>query len=622
MVHVLRSYVDYKQAGAGAILLASHLALFRIMARLLLRRLPSGVKSRQSLFTRFLQNDFRSLLTESLNQQNSGTLRRPRSNVGRRVKRLISQNRIAAAAVALEETPIETPSLHAAQQLRSKFPARKMSLDDSAFTGPTVQLNVDLLKSVAAKMNKHAASGISGIPVWALTQPLTSHSPSPTDVEFSQLLCHYFQDVANGHVYTREGLSFGQLLALVKPDSTLRPVVMPEVDHRFIGRTLLHLCLDDVKTYFGDLQLSHAQAGTEKVAHFVRAFLEQHDDAFVIQLDLTNAFNEICRNKIRSVISERFPLLLRFFDLMYREQYNVVFGEHIIPCSEGVLQGDPLGPTYFSLGIHSILLSLQSQFPEFCLKYYSDDGNILCRKSHLAHPARISEFICSAARLFKEAGLAIRLDKSSIYSPHFSIDESLFNHDQLLRCSDLQGFSQIRLIAPEAGIIVLGSPVGSVEFIQSHLLRCVSQIASKMRKLEKIKEYKQEYVILLRQCFNPRFHHLCRTVSPELLCHAALVHDNNVNIRLQRIVPDLPLVAINTSVDQWPCSYKRARLPVRLGGLGILAASCMMHSAFVASLGFSWSFLGAYSAAFSNVVRPSLLQLAHSADLVPCAESR
>jgi len=48
----------------------------------------------------------------------------------------------------------------------------------------------------------------------------------------------------------------------------------------------------------------------------------------------------------------------------------------------------------------------------------------------------------------------------------------------------------------------------------------------------------------------------------------------------------------------------------------------MMHSAFVASLGFSWGFLGAYSAAFSNVVRPSLSQLAHSADLVPCAESR
>jgi len=498
-----------------------------------------------------LQNDFGSLLTELLNQPSSGNIHRPRTNVGRRVKRLISQNRLAAAAVALEETPIETPSLAAAHQLRSKFPARKVPLEESVYSGPAVLLNVDVLKSVAAKMNKHAASGISGIPVWALTHPLTSHSPSPIETEFSQLLCHYFQDVANGKIYTRDGLSFGQLLALVKPDTSLRPVVMPEVDHRFIGRSLLHLCLPEVKTYFGDLQLSHAQAGTEKVAHFVRSFLEQHDDAFVIQLDLANAFNEICRNRIRSAIAERFPLLLRFFDLMYRDDYKVVFGEHIIQCNEGVLQGDPLGPTYFSLGIHSALLSLQAQFPEFCLKYYSDDGHILCRRSRLAHPGRISEFICNAARLFKEVGLAIRLDKSSIYSPHFLVDGSLFNQDQLLGCADLDGSSSIRIVAPEAGIIVLGSPVGSVDFIQNNLLRCVSQIASKMRKLEKIKEFKQEYIILLRQCFNPRFHHLCRTVSPDLLSHAALIHDNNVNIRLQRIIPDLPLVAINSTVEQW-----------------------------------------------------------------------
>jgi len=47
----------------------------------------------------------------------------------------------------------------------------------------------------------------------------------------------------------------------------------------------------------------------------------------------------------------------------------------------------------------------------------------------------------------------------------------------------------------------------------------------------------------------------------------------------------------------------------------------MMHSAFVSSLGFSWSFLGAYTASFSDVVRPSLLHLIGSTGIVSSNET-
>ena len=90
------------------------------------------------------------------------------------------------------------------------------------------------------------------------------------------------------------------------------------------------------------------------------------------------------------------------------------FGTAPIPCMEGVLQGDTLGSTFFSLGIHPVIEELAAEFPELRLRYYCDDGNILGRRSTLSHPRRLGEFIRSAAHKFAAIGLKIRLDKSSI----------------------------------------------------------------------------------------------------------------------------------------------------------------------------------------------------------------
>jgi hypothetical protein len=523
----------------------------------------------------------------------------------------------------LQETPIQQPSEAAAEQLRMKFPARKTLFPESSNSTPAFpSLTVEQLRAVASRMNHHAAPGPSGMPVWMFTYPLISHDPSTVDNEFAELLCRYFDDIAAGTLLAGTGLTEGNLLALVKPDTSLRPVVMPEVDHRFLGRVLLNAHIDAIRSYFGDLQFSLAAGGTEKVVHFVNSYFRTYDDAFLIQLDLANAFNELSRTSIRSALVDRFPAFVKFFDLMHAGCYTVHFGDFTIDCWEGVLQGDPLGPTYFSLGIHSILLELQQEFPEFTFKFYSDDGNILCRRSSVLDSQRIAQLFSTAAEKFQTAGLRIRLDKCAIYSPHFDVDNSIFHPDQLASCSYFGTSDSIRIVSCDEGVTVLGTPLGSDEFVNRSAMKCVQLIAARMRKLEKIRGLKQEYLLLLRQCFNTSFHHLCRTVSPTLLAPAALVHDNNVNIRLQRIIPDLPLVQINDSWDQWALPYRRARLPVRLGGLGLTAASSISHSAYVASVGTSWSSLGAFSSSLLDCVRPSLSHLVDATAPVTSSDLR
>jgi len=75
----------------------------------------------------------------------------------------------------------------------------------------------------------------------------------------------------------------------------------------------------------------------------VNSFFRTHNDSFLIQLDLANAFNEISRTRIRNALVQHFPMLVRFFDLMHADNYSVHFGDYNIECTEGVLQGDTLG---------------------------------------------------------------------------------------------------------------------------------------------------------------------------------------------------------------------------------------------------------------------------------------
>jgi len=95
-----------------------------------------------------------------------------------------------------------------------------------------------------------------------------------------------------------------------------------------------------------------------------------------------------------------------------------------------------------------------------------------------------------------------------------------------------------------------------------------------------------------------------------------------VNVRFQRIVSDLPLAVNDTTWEEWPLPFRRARLPVRFGGLGLTPATGIMDSAYVSSLGLCWSSLGVHSSGLLDRARQSLLSLAHSTTVVESTDIR
>lgn len=108
-----------------------------------------------------------------------------------------------------------------------------------------------------------------------------------------------------------------------------------------------------------------------------------------------------------------------------------------------------------------------------------------------------------------------------------------------------------------------------------------------MELLSRIEHLPQEYVLLLRHCFNPKPMHLARTVEPRLIRDAALMHDTAVNRCIAQIFPGL--APHGGAAMDLPRALKQVRLPKSFGGFALTSLELVRHAAFLASVVASWS---------------------------------
>ena len=75
---------------------------------------------------------------------------------------------------------------------------------------------------------------------------------------------------------------------------------------------------------------------------------------------------------ILPIVQRKLPKTYNYVYQNYGQSSNLFFGDGIIDSSEGVQQGDPLGPFLFSLGTIDITKSMESELN----LWYLDDGCI------------------------------------------------------------------------------------------------------------------------------------------------------------------------------------------------------------------------------------------------------
>ena len=286
--------------------------------------------------------------------------------------------------------------------------------------------------------------------------------------------------------------------------------------------------------------------------HAARIFLQNLQPGhLILKLDFRNAFNTVRRDKMLLVVKENVPKIYPLIHSAYSRPSSIFFGEETLQSSEGIQQGDPLGPLLFCLAIHNIVQEVHSAFHVF----YLDDGTLGGSVEEVLHDLSFVE------RSALDLGLHLNHDKSELICA-----------DTATRDAVLSVAPRLRPVDPHDATL-LGSPIGSTDRVDSTIRAKKEALAVLGGRLQHL--YAHDALCLLRHVFSlPKMLYTLRT-SPCFLSPELELFD-----QLQRKLLG-SITNIDLFVSDRACT--QASLPVWSGGLGIRSVAQLAPSAFLAS---------------------------------------
>ena len=164
------------------------------------------------------------------------------------------------------------------------------------------------------------------------------------------------------------------LVALKKKDGGVRPIAVGCTLRRLAAKCASHHALKELADLLSPRQLGYGVPwGVEAAVHAIRKYLKDlQSDQVILKIDLKNAFNSVRRDKILLAVEELIPELHPFVHSSYCQSSSLMWENDVVLSSEGVQQGDPLGPLLFCLSIHKMCVKLKSELAVF----YLDDGTL------------------------------------------------------------------------------------------------------------------------------------------------------------------------------------------------------------------------------------------------------
>ena len=383
-------------------------------------------------------------------------------------------------------------------------------------------------KEVAAAFATIPSDTAPGVSGWTplLTRLAMRHAKFAEFI--TTLTCQVAQAAAPG----KSMLCASRLTGLLKPDGGLRPIATGEVFYRGIMKTLATKYVH--ARSLAPFQFGvHSAGGVESVIHTVEEALDSAPGtgySHLVQLDFKNAFNAIPRSLVAKGLLAHCPSLYRAARWAYNDPTPLVLcqgGEMVVlQSSEGVRQGDPIGPYCWSVGARGHLEYVQEKVPGMDFLAYLDDCSALTTR-----PGVLSE-IDRALRGFPgKAAVQLNLDKS---------------YERTL--DDIRA----------TGMRFLGTCVGAESARRDFLSEKIAAQRALLMQLVDLPH--QHGLLVLRYSVQQNLRHLARTLDPSGLWdtwqqYDALLHSTVCKFR------DSPR-SLRTDSTLFS-------LPVRLGGLGV-----------------------------------------------------
>ena len=290
----------------------------------------------------------------------------------------------------------------------------------------------------------------------------------------------------------RAMLCASRITPLLKASGGIRPIAVGCLIYRLAAKTIQRKAFKSdflLKTQFG----VGTKGGVEPIIRAVERGLEGTLDrpyTILTSLDFSNAFNTCDRLDIEAGLRLHAPTLFRTGKWAYGGPSVLVLppcadGPSPLLCSsQGVRQGDPLCPLFFSLAIRPLLSELQAFLgPDRVVFAYLDDIYILSASTDPL--PQVHEF-------FVDKNASIRLNAS--------------------KCMSMD-FAEIR----EKGLKILGSCVGPKAMREDFLREKVEEEESNLDRLRDLPS--QHALLLLRSCFQQDLRHLQRSLLSSDLGH-------------------------------------------------------------------------------------------------------
>ena len=349
------------------------------------------------------------------------------------------------------------------------------------------------------------------------------------------------------------------MIAFSKPNGGIRPIAIGNTLRRLTAKAAGNVIKEATESKLFPHQLGVAvSGGAEAIVHSARSFCSSNmnsvDPVLFLKIDFENAFNSIRRDKLLRAIQAEMPDFYPFLFQCYSKPSFLFFNGSPILSSEGVQQGDPLGPLSFSLAIQGLITSMVSELNV----WYLDDGTLAGKPD--AVRSDFEAIIASQESL----GLKVNVGKCE-----FSVLGSNQEANETLASSFKESYPEAKFVAPDQ-LSLLGTPLFQDALDDELRLRLDSFkiTCTRLRSLDH-----HDALFLLKNVFYiPKLLYILRT-SQGYKSPVLKEFDIQMKVALENI----------TNCHLEAQTFRQATLPVKYGGLGVRLAEDISLPAFIAS---------------------------------------
>ena len=455
----------------------------------------------------------------------------------------------------------------------------KNSLPQPVDVDPTfeVQFGADEVRRAVGALG-NAAAGVSGWQACHVKAVASSAAGLPA---LCVIMAKYFYAPAEAQTMFQRTI----ITPHRKGEDGVRPILAPDTWAKLVAQLVVAREQPAAAATMHPLQVGVGMAGgAEAAIHAIRGYKQRQPGSVGAAFDGTNAYGSISRSSIRTGVDNLDPnnsqLLRRYFNLAYTRAAQTTDRAAYFSMSydDGVEQGGPLSPLFFSLGLHPIVTGLdqllrekhQEHVGNFIIHAYLDDVRADVPTVEMAVEA--IKFLESR---LPDVGIRLNRAKTVVASDHPEAVGAYLHDVKVITHAQDQWL----------GVPIVADTIAERKAAADTLIPEMTAAISTINEINDL----QTRMLLLRHCVNTKSARYARCLPPAAAVPVLKEIQSAVDAAVLEIA-DAPQHPTTTHARQ--LFIEAVRRPVGLGGLGL---GCLARHASLAYLASVWSSVSEWS---------------------------